>query len=551
MLLLSLVLAIPVGCGSSGSNVGEEDQPCLPGGECKGDLECNLATGLCERADDPDGGMDDGDADQDGACEPDCAGRVCGDDGCGGTCGSCTGEQTCEQGQCVCASHASQACHQGDVWWFDGCGDAEEVAVPCDYGCTNGSCDDCQPDCSGRECGPDPICGTSCGTCGENASCDGTGQCVCDHQECAGVCCAAWEECVDGQCTDNVDNEWVDSGQNLGAYPTHDIALADVNGDGSLDIITVNQNWGDNGNRVYLNDGSGGFTDSGQSLGSKSTRGLAVGDFDADGDVDFVAGNSEDHLSRIWLNDGNGTFSAGQEIDSGDNAHTVRIASGDLDGNGTIDLVFCHAWMSAPESVFFNNGDATFSKSAQDFPSANSFNIGLHDIDGDGDLDLLYVGHSGDFLYTNDGSGVFTLKQQDFGAETYQSLGFGDFDGDGDADLVLSTTAGDAKLYKNDGSGNYSDSAQALSCSCQLLEMEVADMDGDGDLDLAFGVRDGGPNRIYLNDGNAEFLDSGARLGEGTTSGVSAGDIDGDGDMDLVTGNTTPGSLENKVWLFQ
>ena len=212
MLAALLALSLVVGCGSYGSNEGGEGQPCLPGGECKGDLECNLATGLCESADDPDGGTD---GEEDGACEPDCAGKVCGDDGCGGTCGSCTGEQTCEQGQCVCASHASQACHQGDVWWFDGCGDAEEMAVSCENGCTDGTCDDCQPDCPGRECGPDGCGGTCAPGCGEGQTCnEDTGQCGCEPDcagrecgpdGCGGTCapgCGDGQTCneVSGQC---------------------------------------------------------------------------------------------------------------------------------------------------------------------------------------------------------------------------------------------------------------------------------------------------------------------------------------------------------------
>ncbi|MBN2494739.1 MAG: carboxypeptidase regulatory-like domain-containing protein [Deltaproteobacteria bacterium] len=55
--------------------------------------------------------------------------------------------------------------------------------------------DTCEPDCSGRECGPDPICGEPCGTCGENATCE-DGQCACDHVACGELCCAAGEICL-------------------------------------------------------------------------------------------------------------------------------------------------------------------------------------------------------------------------------------------------------------------------------------------------------------------------------------------------------------------
>jgi len=70
----------------------------------------------------------------------------------------------------------------------------------------------CVPDCSGRSCGPDPVCGVSCGTCGDNEQCDATGQCECQPQCNGAVCgldpvcgkscgeCAAGSACNGGQC---------------------------------------------------------------------------------------------------------------------------------------------------------------------------------------------------------------------------------------------------------------------------------------------------------------------------------------------------------------
>ncbi|MBN2494259.1 MAG: hypothetical protein JXR96_06700, partial [Deltaproteobacteria bacterium] len=57
----------------------------------------------------------------------------------------------------------------------------------------------CEPDCTGRECGPDPVCGEPCGTCGEEAICS-DGQCVCLHLACGEACCALGQVCVDGAC---------------------------------------------------------------------------------------------------------------------------------------------------------------------------------------------------------------------------------------------------------------------------------------------------------------------------------------------------------------
>lgn len=67
----------------------------------------------------------------------------------------------CQDGACTCQSHATKECQQGDVWWFDSCGQPEELDEVCGHGCTEGSCDSCEPDCDGKDCGPDG-CGGFC-----------------------------------------------------------------------------------------------------------------------------------------------------------------------------------------------------------------------------------------------------------------------------------------------------------------------------------------------------------------------------------------------------
>jgi PKD repeat protein len=72
-----------------------------------------------------------------------------------------------------------------------------------------------------------------------------------------------------------------DSGQSLGDGISRGLALGDVDADGDLDALDMD--------RVWLNNGSGGFIDSGQSLGYEASQGVALGDLDGDGDLDIVA----------------------------------------------------------------------------------------------------------------------------------------------------------------------------------------------------------------------------------------------------------------------
>ncbi len=107
-------------------------------------------------------------------CEAQCAGKDCGDDGCGGVCGTCSGVAECIDGRCVepCAPNcAGKQC--GD----DGCDGDCGTCTPPDVCNAAGQCvPDCTPACAGKECGPDG-CGGTCGTCTAPETCQ-AGQCV-------------------------------------------------------------------------------------------------------------------------------------------------------------------------------------------------------------------------------------------------------------------------------------------------------------------------------------------------------------------------------------
>ena len=115
---------------------------------------------------------------------------------------------------------------------------------------------------------------------------------------------------------------FVDSGQLLGSSPSYDVALGDLDGDANLDAFVANYGSGGKANTVWLNDGSGTFTDSGQQLGSSDSYHVALGDVDNDGDLDAFVGNFGPN--RVWLNQG-GTIGAFSE--SGQNLGT-RISGG-------------------------------------------------------------------------------------------------------------------------------------------------------------------------------------------------------------------------------
>ena len=129
------------------------------------------------------------DATTEDICVPDCKGKNCGDDGCGGNCGECTGcKSVCSEGQCEAQPQADSGCFDNDIYWKDSCGAWGEKATECgERGCNPGSevCAECEEICSGSECGTQGDC--NCGTCPDGQSCDDGGQCqvVCGDGVCA------------------------------------------------------------------------------------------------------------------------------------------------------------------------------------------------------------------------------------------------------------------------------------------------------------------------------------------------------------------------------
>lgn len=112
-------------------------------------------------------------------CAPVCDGRVCGDDRCGGSCGVCPVGYACADGRCVCLPQCA-----GRVCGPDQCG-ASCGSCASGYVCNSSGRCDCVPNCAGRECGSDS-CGGSCGTC-RYGGCS-AGRCVCTRN-CTGRTC--------------------------------------------------------------------------------------------------------------------------------------------------------------------------------------------------------------------------------------------------------------------------------------------------------------------------------------------------------------------------
>ena len=344
---------------------------------------------------------------------------------------------------------------------------------------------------------------------------------------------------------------FIDSGQNWGNSPSQGVWLGDVDWDGDLDAFVTN---GGAASQVWFNDGTGSFSDSGQSLGSSNSIGIVLGDIDGDSDLDaFVAnGFYNGEADKVWLNDGAGHFSdSGQSLGS---SKSALVALADVDADGDLDA-FVTAYTEG-NKVWLNDGTGHFSDSGQSLGSSNSMGIALGDMDGDGDLDAfvangIYSSGQPNKVWLNDGRGTFTDSGQSLGSSESLGVALGDVDGDGDFDAFVSNgqyhSAKGNKVWLNDGHGTFTDSGQSLGSS-RSNHVALGDVDSDGDLDAFISNDSAEANKVWLNDGNGTFTDSGQSLGNSNGRRVALGDVDSDGDLDVFA---TSYSSPNKVWLNQ
>ena len=152
-----------------------------------------------------------------------------------------------------------------------------------------------------------------------------------------------------------------------------------MDNDGDNDVLVT---FDESPSRLWLNDGTGAFTDSGQSLGTGRGYGdAAFSDVDNDGDLDLLLASTEAG-GTIWFNNGNmqggtpGIFSdSGQRL-----SNSMDITVGDMDGDHDLDIFTCGG-------LWLNDGLGFFEETGMGNQVAGCRGIWLGDIDNDGDLD--------------------------------------------------------------------------------------------------------------------------------------------------------------------
>ncbi len=358
---------------------------------------------------------------------------------------------------------------------------------------------------------------------------------------------------------------------------TNHMLLADLDGDADLDIVFTNYSgFFDVGAAqllaIYENDGAGNFSlVSETALGGHAGkhRQVAVGDIDADGDLDIFAPAARDGGSALFVNAGEMVFADEySERMPAEEPNVGATRMGDFDNDGDLDIFSADGYTSSPGvfgHIYINDGLGSFEELdgaiPPTFTGEDPDDVDLLDANGDFVLDIMLNAHSGsNALWLGNGDGTFSDASDDLvdqpGGYHYNPAAC-DVDGDGDLDIWIDNMGPgySEQLLINAGDGTFTDETNSrVSGNGDDDDNGVvcADIDNDGDMDAVVLNVFGAVERLFENDGDGGFE---FRAGTFPTNGNGPGslwgefgDLNGDGRLDLVTGNGEPSDRENEVF---
>jgi hypothetical protein len=292
--------------------------------------------------------------------------------------------------------------------------------------------------------------------------------------------------------------------------------------------------------RLYRNRGDGTFEDKTQSAGVANAAGYGSGctvaDYDNDGDDDLYVSNFGPSI--LYRNNGDGTFTdvtAAAGVKDGLYAASAGWADYDLDGRPDLYVA---------NYVDFTMNDQKF---CGDFKAGHRSYCHPD----------AYTGLP-DMLFHNEGNGKFRDVARAAGIWDPNGKTLGvvwvDFDGDGDDDLYLANDATPDMLYRNDGSGKFTDITLLAGVCCSEdgepqsgMGTDAGDVDGDGWQDLFVTNLSNQPNELYRNlAGKGPFAIASYAAGLAEPSllmtgwGTAMFDYDNDGDLDIIVTNGHP-----------
>jgi hypothetical protein len=329
------------------------------------------------------------------------------------------------------------------------------------------------------------------------------------------------------------------------------VAIADVNGDGSPDLLVANT--GESPDfagsvSVLIGAGAGKFVKGADyPTGSRSVA-LAVGDFNADGRPDLVVANAgafdePDSTVSVLLGSGDGTFGGKTDFLAGSAPGSVMVA--DLDGDGRPDIVVAN---HNSVSMLPGHGDGTFGGSSEVlYTGGEPLGLTIRDVNGDARPDLILAVYGGGVygggrhaMATALGNGDGTFgPRRGFGPLIMSGPAAGvlaDLNHDGRPDYVVGSGSG-LWMFPGNGDGTFGSSLE-FDVGAPTQWVGIADMNGDGRKDIVATTWDG----VSVLLGNGDGTLGGYRVfptKSRAPHGLSIADLNRDGRPDVVVYDTS------------
>jgi hypothetical protein len=315
------------------------------------------------------------------------------------------------------------------------------------------------------------------------------------------------------------------------------VSMGDLDGDGDLDLVLAKGRHWPLVNRVLLNDGRGGFVASDLAPGADRSYSTVLADLDGNGTLDLVVSNDRPDGKVVYFNDGKGRFTLGGGW--GAPEWTTRNATvADLNGDGAPDIIAANR--GGQSGYCLNNGAGVFDATPcvmLEIESATS--IVVADFNNDKAIDLAVPHRDGgqSRVFLNRGPEGFRADPFGPAVSNARAGAAGDLNGDGWADLVVGDERTGVRVYLNDKAGQLRAGVLLGDPALPTGAVHIADMNRDGHLDVLIGYYNPGPKPVvFFGDGSgARFTRVEFGDGRGAVYGIDTGDIDGDGFPDIAT----------------
>jgi len=308
-----------------------------------------------------------------------------------------------------------------------------------------------------------------------------------------------------------------------------DVATADFNGDGNLDLAVST---GNNTISILLGNGTGAFPTHVQYGVPGNPVSIITGDFNGDGKVDLATVDQFQSQVSIILGNGDGTFQAHKEFATG--TKPVALAAGDFNGDGKLDLVVVDN-NASQVSILLGNGDGTFQAHKEYATGGVPSGVAVGDFNGDGKLDLAVANNNDNtvsILFGN-GDGTFQAGVAYPTAIAPNSVVTGDFNGDGILDLAVGTSNKSVSVLLGNANGTFQNHKE-YTIGANAVIVAAADLSSNGKLSLLSANYNDNSVSVLGGNGDGTFKSASTFPVSPGPTGLAVGDFNNNGKLDIA-----------------